>query len=217
LVDGGAGLSKLLLADGCALADGGDEPKGDGLGSAVDIIVFITHDHAEEGLGYARQDRWVWAPIREVDTEGWCFGNFLHGRSGGQGDVLGQHFPGNVGMEGSIEVSKDLCWVDEGGLRFVGAEGIGLWGVDGRVGVSGHALSVIGAKGVSAESGAHIFVFKGLRWSALLLFPVSAALLLVSGGIGGNQGVVVQVPGGRGWVPIQGRGVKCVEAVSVVG
>ena len=54
LVDCGMGLCKLLLASGGALADGRDEPEANGSGSAVDIVVFIIRDYAEEGFGHAR-------------------------------------------------------------------------------------------------------------------------------------------------------------------
>jgi hypothetical protein len=78
LVDRGMGFCELLLANGGVSADGGDEPEGDGSGSAVDIVVFVTCDHAEEGLGHARRDWWVWAPVGEADMERGQFGNFLH-------------------------------------------------------------------------------------------------------------------------------------------
>jgi hypothetical protein len=90
-----------------------------------------------------------------------------------------------------MEIGKNLCWVNEGGLRVVRAERSGPRGVDGWVGVSGHALSVVEAEGVSAEGGVCVLVFEGLRRGALLLFPVLVVFLSVRGGIRGDQGVVV--------------------------
>jgi hypothetical protein len=43
VVDGGLRLCKLLLADGHLSIDHGDEPKGDGIGGAVDVIVVVFH------------------------------------------------------------------------------------------------------------------------------------------------------------------------------
>jgi len=92
----------------------------------------------------------------------------------------------------------------------VGAERGGLWGVDGRVEVPRHALSIVGAEGFLAEGGVCVLMFEGLRWSALLLFLISVVLLSVGGGVRGNQGIVVQVP-------VQSGGVEGIEAASVVG
>jgi hypothetical protein len=52
LVDGGTGLCELLLANGYTSADGRDKPKGDGLGGAMDVVIIIVCDYAEEGFGH---------------------------------------------------------------------------------------------------------------------------------------------------------------------
>ena len=101
-------------------------------------------------------------------------GNFLDGWSGGVRDILNRRVGGRDGDVAGLLVVELLQEVrgddgvasDEGVEVMVGGRG----GIDGRVRVSGHPLSVEHAEGVSTEGGVGVVVLDGgglLRLSML--------------------------------------------------
>ncbi len=115
-----------------------------------------------------------------------------------------------VGLLG-VEFLEDLC--GKGGIfsnERGGSIAHGCRGVDGWVGVSRHALSMINTEGVVTEGGMGLTMFEG---SGLLLGFLALWLLL-----GGRwlKGVVVQVPCRQGQVPEGSHGVKVIVAAGAV-
>ncbi len=80
-----------------------------------------------------------------------------------------------------VELGEEL--LSKGGVVADGSGGGcvigGSWRVDGRIRVPGHLLSVVFTKGVLAESGMGVVVFKGLGF----LFGFSALGLLLLRGL----------------------------------
>jgi len=85
--------------------------------------------------------------------------------SGGVRDILNQRVSGRDGDVVGLSVVK-LSEKVFGGLSVLPNEGVELvvgrcWGVDGRVGVSGHASAVEDAEGVSTEGGVGLAMLEG--------------------------------------------------------
>jgi len=114
-------------------------------------------------------------------------------------------------LEG-IKLIKDLdskagIAFDKGGGAILGC----CRRVDGGVGVAQHFLLVIDTEGVSTEGGVGVMVFN--RLASLFAF---AALLLFRRGSRWFKSIIVEVPSGWWQIPVEGWGVKVVEAVSVI-
>ena len=110
-----------------------------------------------------------------------------------------------------VELLEKVC-SDDG---VVSDEGVELmvgrcWGVDGRVGVSGHRLVVEGAERVSTKGCVGLAVFE---WRSLFQFAVlgSFSRCWWFGGV-----AIVKIPHRRWEVPVEGWQVEGVVAVGLV-